>query len=191
LLPWISFGGAIAGYIAAVGLTGWATFGIMVTKTSLPSLSFSVFECSNASIFGNSTFVENSTSSIEFSTLLRNITMANTEAAFPLYTFSPLWYCCWSSGIIIVIGLLWGFIFGCQNPEDIDPRLLFPFMRKLLFKLPQNVRHFIGYQMDEKQYFKKWNYYKEDKEMECLTIKDVINLSSTSKLSEEQEKAKD
>lgn len=51
-----------------------------------------------------------------------------------IYEISYLYYTPLASGIVIIASIILSFIFGFQDPKEVDPRLLAPFMRKYVSK---------------------------------------------------------
>lgn len=54
------------------------------------------------------------------------------EPEFAIYHISFMWYTLFGAIITIVVSLIASFIVGANNPRNIDPKLLAPFVRKLL-----------------------------------------------------------
>lgn len=54
------------------------------------------------------------------------------EPDFAIYHISFMWYTLFGAIITIVVSLIVSFVVGANNPRDIDPKLLAPFVRKLL-----------------------------------------------------------
>ncbi|EDV95092.1 sodium-coupled monocarboxylate transporter 2 [Drosophila grimshawi] len=54
----------------------------------------------------------------------------SVEDVFPLYRISYMWYTALGAMVTIIVALLSAFIFGTNNPNQIDPALLTPCIRK-------------------------------------------------------------
>lgn len=54
------------------------------------------------------------------------------EPEFAIYHISFMWYTLFGAIITIAISLIASFLVGANNPRNIDPKLLAPFVRKLL-----------------------------------------------------------
>ena len=63
-----------------------------------------------------------------------NIPLFSDNHEKHIYEISYLYYTPLSSGIVIVASIILSFIFGFQDPKEVDPRLLAPFMRKYVSK---------------------------------------------------------
>lgn len=49
-----------------------------------------------------------------------------------IYRMSYLWYCLIGTFVALFVGLLVSFMTKPQNPKDLDPMLLAPFVRRLI-----------------------------------------------------------
>lgn len=69
-----------------------------------------------------------------------NFTLATTTPNNPVfedaekhfYEVSYLYYALIGSGIVVIGSLLLSFVFGFQDPTEVDPRLIAPFLRKYI-----------------------------------------------------------
>lgn len=77
----------------------------------------------------NFTVIEN-TRQDDFATT--GSTIASDDHEKHIYHISYLYYCLMGSTIVAVTSFLLSFIFGFQDPTDVDSRLLAPFMRKYI-----------------------------------------------------------
>lgn len=55
-----------------------------------------------------------------------------TEPEFAIHHISFMWYTLFGAIITIAVSLITSFLIGANNPREIDPRLLAPFLRRLL-----------------------------------------------------------
>lgn len=49
-----------------------------------------------------------------------------------IYRMSYLWYCLIGTSVALTVGLIVSFLTKPLNPKDVDPKLLAPFVRRLL-----------------------------------------------------------
>jgi solute carrier family 5 (sodium-coupled monocarboxylate transporter), member 8/12 len=57
---------------------------------------------------------------------------------FQIYHISYIWYTLVGSSICIIVSLVASYIIGPNNPKDLNPQLLAPFVRKLIIKRSNN-----------------------------------------------------
>ncbi|GAB6024144.1 Sodium-coupled monocarboxylate transporter 1 [Chamberlinius hualienensis] len=134
LLPWANTIGASAGFVTGLLLTGWATVGSVTTGSGPPAPQLSTAGClTNGTNF--TSLIDNSSVTI----------LRVPNEPFALYTLSPLWYACWCCLSMFTVGTIVSFITGPQDPEKVDPQLLFPFVRKIIRSLPPNVQLRLGF----------------------------------------------
>lgn len=60
--------------------------------------------------------------------------------SFQIYKISYIWYTLVGSSICIIVSLIASFLIGPNNPNDLNPQLLAPFVRKLINKRDNNTR---------------------------------------------------
>lgn len=49
-----------------------------------------------------------------------------------IYRMSYLWYCLIGTLVALIVGLIVSFMTKPLNPKDVDPKLLAPFVRKMI-----------------------------------------------------------
>lgn len=80
----------------------------------------------------------NTSSSSSFSafstTPLRTSSSSSESMGFQIYHISYIWYTLVGTSICIIVSLVASFIIGPNNPCDLNPQLLAPFVRKLINK---------------------------------------------------------
>ncbi|CAH1183376.1 unnamed protein product [Phaedon cochleariae] len=118
LLPWVNSEGALVGGITSLIFMCWLC---LKTQSLITS--------------GDLTFAEKSVSTYgchyHFTPRnLNNITHADEQ--FMIYRLSYLWYCLIGVLVSMVVGLSVSFLTKPTDPRDVDPKLLAPFVRKLI-----------------------------------------------------------
>jgi solute carrier family 5 (sodium-coupled monocarboxylate transporter), member 8/12 len=66
---------------------------------------------------------------------------SNGEREKHIYDISYLYYTFLGSSIVVVTSIILSFFFGFQDPAEIDPRLLAPFLRKFIRSQSENVSY--------------------------------------------------
>ena len=129
MLPWIGRKAVLYG-----AMTACVSMMFIVFKAQAEmALGHMKFEFKPLSVDGcnyNFTTVENSTRLDDFSTT--ESTIASDDQTKHIYHISYLYYCLLGSTIVVVTSFLLSFIFGFQDPTEVDSRLLAPFMRKYI-----------------------------------------------------------
>lgn len=85
-----------------------------------------------------------------------NFTLTETSSNMPplsdedrekhIYDISYLYYTPLGSGMVVIASIILSFIFGFQDPKEVDPRLLAPFMRKYFSKKSEQQSNYIDSQ---------------------------------------------
>lgn len=156
MIPWIGKRAVLYGAI-----TGCVSMMFIVFKAQTEmALGNMKFEYKPLSIDGcdyNFTLPENVTRSDVFTTTESTIASDNQEKH--IYQISYLYYALLGSTIVVITSFLLSFIFGFQDPTEVDSRLLAPFMRKYIkskeskqqsFKL-ENGKETIVHEFDTKE----------------------------------------
>ncbi|CAG9860798.1 unnamed protein product [Phyllotreta striolata] len=120
LLPWVNSKGALCGGLTSLAFMIWYCF---KTQSMIAS--------------GDLTFPEKPVSTEECHydftpkiSIMNNIT--HTDEQFMIYRLSYLWYCLIGTFVAMFIGLLVSMVTKPTDPRDIDPKLLAPFVRKMI-----------------------------------------------------------
>ncbi|CAH1108786.1 unnamed protein product [Psylliodes chrysocephalus] len=120
LLPWVNAKGALSGGICSLIFMSWYCF---KTQSMIAS--------------GDLIFPEKpvSTEGCHYAfppkmPILNNIT--HTDEQFMIYRLSYLWYCLIGTFVAVFVGLLVSMVTKPTDPRDIDPKLLAPFIRKII-----------------------------------------------------------
>lgn len=128
ILPWIGkravFYGAITGCVSMMYIVFKAQAEMALGNMKFDFKPLSVDGCDY-----NFTVIEN-TRQDDFATT--GSTIASDDHEKHIYHISYLYYCLMGSTIVAVTSFLLSFIFGFQDPTDVDSRLLAPFMRKYI-----------------------------------------------------------
>lgn len=130
MFPWVHGTGAIIGGTTGLTVMAWIC---AKAQTALASGELS-FVTKPVDTRGCSyTFVATDPLSMLSINDTEVLVMEETiEPEFAIYHISFMWYTLFGAIITIVVSLIVSFIVGANNPRDIDPKLLAPFVRKLL-----------------------------------------------------------
>lgn len=130
LMPWIGkravLYSAIVGCISMMAIVFKAQAEIASGNMKFPYKPLSTEGCKyNFSLLGESTLMVDDASTTTPSSLL-------DDQEKHIYHVSYLYYTLVGSTIVTVLSVLLSFIFGFQDPSEVDPRLLAPFIRKYI-----------------------------------------------------------
>lgn len=125
-LPWIGRRAALYGAIIGCVSMMFIVFKAQA-EMALGNMKFEYKPLSTDGCVYNFTLPENSTtlSTTEATTLEKS-----TEKH--IYHISYLYYTLLGSTIVTVMSIILSFVFGFQDPNEVDPRLLAPFLRKYI-----------------------------------------------------------
>lgn len=130
-------------------MLGVFTIGFMIPWIGKkPTLIAAIFSCVTMMILVFKAQAEIALGNIKFETkplftdgCSYNFTQPETTTKVPIlekddekhfYELSYLYYALLGSSMVVIIAFLLSFIFGFQDPTEVDPRLLAPFMRKFI-----------------------------------------------------------
>ena len=72
-----------------------------------------------------------------------------TPAVLPVYKLSYLWYSATGFILVIVIGMITSGMRGFQNPQKLDPDLVFNVGDTFLCFLPKKAREFLRFRVGD------------------------------------------
>ncbi|RZC38845.1 SSF domain containing protein, partial [Asbolus verrucosus] len=121
--PWANSKGAIFGSVLAVGLITVMCVGQQIAIASDAFKEEDKFTSVDNCTCFNKTFP------------LPDATSDTSDSVFILYRISYIWYSALGFFITVIIGLATSFLFGAQDPQEIDWDLLSPSVRKFLLSL--------------------------------------------------------
>nr|CAD7412582.1 unnamed protein product [Timema cristinae] len=125
--PWANSKGALAGTITGLLFMGWIVIGAENTEATgtkrFPYLPFSTEGCDNY----NATNIYTSTENINFPMEEDN---QHFEEPFILYRISYLLYSVVGALVVLIIGILVSWASGFTDPQQVDSRLIVPFMKR-------------------------------------------------------------
>nr|CAD7438393.1 unnamed protein product [Timema bartmani] len=125
--PWANSKGALAGTITGLLFMGWIVIGAENTEATgikrFPYLPFSTEGCDSP----NATNIYTSTENINFSMEEDN---QHFDEPFILYRISYLLYSVVGAFVVLIIGLLVSWASGFTDPQQVDSRLIVPFMKR-------------------------------------------------------------
>lgn len=118
-MPWINGNSALLGGMVGVGAMSWISLnsqlaqatGVIQYETKLLS-------------------VDNCQYNFNHSMITRPVDVHAADDVFPLYRISYMWYTCLGALITMAVAVLFTFIWGGNDPRDIDSTLLTPCIRK-------------------------------------------------------------
>ncbi|CAH1183378.1 unnamed protein product [Phaedon cochleariae] len=129
LLPWVNAKGALAGGIASLIFMSW----LCLSAQSLISSGDLTFPEKPVSTEGcHYHFTPKSSISMSFTPALNMSDVTHTDEKYMIYRLSYLWYCLIGTLVAMFVALIVSYFTGPMKPEDVDPKLLAPFVRKLI-----------------------------------------------------------
>lgn len=134
LLPWVTGTGAIIGGISGLGIMAWIC---AKAQTAIASGELSFIVKPTNTLGCSYTYM----SSNPMSMLAINITESTTvssimkedDSDFAIYHISYMWYTLLGASITTVVSLVASFALGANKPRDMNPKLLTPFVRRLIW----------------------------------------------------------
>lgn len=135
LLPWVTGTGAIIGGVSGLGIMAWictkAQAAIATGELSFIVKPTNTQGCSYTYIPSN-----------PMSMLAINVTESTTtiplieeddDFDFAIYHISYMWYTLIGASITTIVALIASFALGANNPKEMNPKLLTPFVRRLIW----------------------------------------------------------
>lgn len=131
LLPWVHGTGAIIGGATGLSIMAWicakAQKALASGELSFVTKPVDTQGCSYTFVASDPLNMLNVND-----TKFHAIEEETNEPEFAIYHISFMWYTLFGAVITIVVSLIASFIIGANDPKDIDPKLLAPFVRKLI-----------------------------------------------------------
>lgn len=132
MVPWVTGLGAIVGGTTGLCVMAWicakAQAAIASGELSFTPKPVSTQECSYVFIADNplSMFTSNKSALMEGA--------VPNEPDFEIYHISYMWYTLFGALLTIIVATAVSFLVGPNDPHEMDPKLLTPFVRRLLRK---------------------------------------------------------
>jgi solute carrier family 5 (sodium-coupled monocarboxylate transporter), member 8/12 len=126
------------------------------STTALSVMTWICFKAQQAISTGEIKFAEKNIStngctyqftntSSSFSTFpVTQLKASDESMGFQIYHISYIWYTLVGSSICIIVSLVASFLIGPNNPSDLNPQLLAPFVRKLINKKTKNNKNIVS-----------------------------------------------
>ncbi|KAJ8955547.1 hypothetical protein NQ318_001377 [Aromia moschata] len=130
-LPWVNSKGALVGGISSLMFMSWLCLRAQSLIAS-GDLTFPEKSVSTAGCHYLFTPKQSPSTNIHFDPSVNMTNITHTDETFMIYRLSYLWYTLVGTFITIFVGLLVSYITKFQDPRDVDPRLLAPFVRKFV-----------------------------------------------------------
>lgn len=131
MVPWVHGTGAIIGGATGVSAMVWicarAQMAIATGELSFATKPVDTQGCTYTFGVGDASSVLSINETAEFVKEIETI-----DTGFAIHHISFMWYTLFGCTLTIVVSLIASFATGANNPRDIDPKLLAPFVRKLL-----------------------------------------------------------
>ncbi|KAH8359927.1 hypothetical protein KR093_009582, partial [Drosophila rubida] len=132
LLPWINGNSAILGGCVGVVVMSWvslnAQWAIASGAITYQTKPLNVDHCDYT--FDAAALVSSAANATHH-------TGQEVNDVFPLYRMSYMWYTTLGASVTIIVALLSTFVFGTNDPNSIDPKLMTPYIRKFFKFTPQ------------------------------------------------------
>ncbi|ENN71947.1 hypothetical protein YQE_11381, partial [Dendroctonus ponderosae] len=129
LIPYINATGALYGGLSALLFMSWFC---LRTQTLIASgdLSFPEKSVTTEGCHYSFTPKQSSTSNIFFDPSVNATDVLHTDEQFMIYRLSYLWYTLMGTLVAIIVGVTISFFSKPNDPRDVDPKLLAPFLRR-------------------------------------------------------------
>ncbi|KAG1662974.1 Sodium-coupled monocarboxylate transporter 1 [Nymphon striatum] len=130
--PWCNEKGAIAGTLGGLVISSWIGFGALQTKPVHPRPPISVAGCPELYMnVTNNVNWENITQyNFSIDSFLPAVDLSKNDDILFVYRLSYFWTTLIALVSVIIIGMITSAITGFNKLEDIDPKLITPFLRK-------------------------------------------------------------
>ncbi|XP_074659559.1 sodium-coupled monocarboxylate transporter 1-like [Tubulanus polymorphus] len=174
-IPWSNWKGSFIGLISGLIVTLWIGIGAQVHKPFNPKATVSIAGCNITSNF---------TTSVMTSTMTMTTTVPESTSQDLIhggvYNVSYMWYSLIAVITTVTIGVIFSFITGGENTEDLDPRLIVPVFDKFCCCLPKKFRDKMhcGIPRDESQK-KKFIYGENEKGSSAAAEEFTIDSASS------------
>ncbi|XP_076270720.1 sodium-coupled monocarboxylate transporter 1-like isoform X2 [Rhynchophorus ferrugineus] len=129
LMPWINAKGALSGGISSLIFMGWFC---LRTQTLIASgdLTFPEKPITTEGCHYSFSPKQSSLVNMKFAPSVNVTDVTHTDEKYMIYRLSYLWYTLMGAFVAIFIGMLVSFMTKPNDPRDVDPKLLAPFIRK-------------------------------------------------------------
>lgn len=129
LIPYINSRGALYGGVSSLVFMCWFC---LRTQTLIASgdLTFPEKPVTTEGCHYSFTPKQSKSMNIHFDPSVNITDVMHTDEEFMIYRLSYLWYTLMGTFVCIFVGMLVSFVTQPNDPRDIDPRLLAPFLRK-------------------------------------------------------------
>ncbi|XP_077301640.1 sodium-coupled monocarboxylate transporter 1-like [Arctopsyche grandis] len=124
LFPWVNSMGALLGGISGLVIMSWVCLNAQVAIAN-GNINFPHKPLSTEGCDYNFTMKE-----------LPNLISSEDEEVFVLYRISYIWYTLVGAVVTVLIGLLVSCFLHPNDPRDVNPELLAPFLRKIIKPRP-------------------------------------------------------
>ncbi|KAL7018794.1 hypothetical protein ACKWTF_010909 [Chironomus riparius] len=130
MFPWVTGTGALVGSATALSFMTWLCISAQRAITT-GELKFDTKEISTSGCTYH--FIpDEAMSMLAINETAPTTANTATSSDFQIYNISYLWYTFLGCSICIVVSLIISYIFGPNNPAELNPNLLAPFVRKLI-----------------------------------------------------------
>lgn len=142
LFPWSNKWGAYSGTLSSIAIMTWVSVSHYESKIKPPMSPISVEQCNWNLTLKNT---------------LGRYSIANEtqEYIYPtgldgLYNVSYLWYNVFAVFIVIIVGMIVSLATGCQDPKQVDPKLICPIFDILCPYLPEKFKEKLHFGVNHK-----------------------------------------
>ena len=130
MVPWVHGLGAIIGGTVGLGVMAWicakAQAAIATGELSFVTKPLNTLGCSY------SFFAAEPLSMLAVNSTQAALNKEPVEPEFAIYHLSYMWYTLFGALLTITVSLISSFIIGPNDPRKLDPKLLAPFVRRLI-----------------------------------------------------------
>lgn len=130
LLPWVEGKGAIIGGTTGLVIMSW----IVVKAQAAIATGELTFQTKPLTTNGctYSFFEQNALSMLTNNVTTEHALSPSVDEPFKIYHISYLYYTMLGATITMIVALLSSLLLGPNNPSDVDPKLLAPFVRRMI-----------------------------------------------------------
>lgn len=133
LLPWVTGTGAIIGGVTGLGIMAWICTKAQAAIAS-GELAFIVKPTNTQGC--TYTYISSNPMSMLAINVTESTTIApieNDDYDFAIYHISYMWYTLIGASITITVSLIASFALGANKPKEMNPKLLTPFVRRIIW----------------------------------------------------------